>query len=333
MADSASLGNTVRKDARIAAFWNEFCLAAGVPAETPYQAWHFGDSAALAHELAELVIRGPKRATAGLAAAFDVLPHAAPVPGGYSVITEFDGTPRAVIRTVRLDTRPFRDVDADFAWDEGEGDRTLADWQDGHHRYFDRECTRLGITFSEDLPMVLERFELLYPFEAALNPVGCGPRVVQGYIPAALADSMALQAHYYARAHGFGACFEAGRLRDAGEFLGRYDPTRDGVWLLVGDGRVQGTLVIDGGKPLGVGHLRWFIVDDAMRGRGFGRRMMQLAMEFCDARFDLVFLTTFAGLDAARGLYEAFGFVLVEQANGATWGRVVTEQRFERRRR
>jgi len=54
-------------------------------------------------------------------------------------------------------------VDAHFAWDEGEGDRTLADWIDGHRRYFARECARLGRIFREDIPVMLERFELLYP--------------------------------------------------------------------------------------------------------------------------------------------------------------------------
>jgi len=163
VAEAASLDNSVKKSGAIQAFWREFCRQTGVDPATPYQAWYFGDNATLAHELADLVIQGPKRATAGLAWTFEQIPHAAPVPGGYSVVTEFDGTPRAVIRTIWLDTRPFRAVDALFAWDEGEGDRTLSDWMDGHRRYFTRECDRLGRAFSEDAPVTLERFELLYP--------------------------------------------------------------------------------------------------------------------------------------------------------------------------
>ena len=41
-------------------------------------------------------------------------------------------------------------------------------------------------------------------------------------------------------------------------------------------------------------------------------------------------LWTFAGLDAARHLYESQGFALVEEQEGARWGRVVREQRFVR---
>ncbi len=161
----AALDNTVPHDERVGAFWSNFCRQAGVDPATPYLAWYFGDSPQLAHELAELVIHGPKRATAGLVATFERIPHAAPVLNGYSVVTELDGTPRAVIRTVWLDTRPFCEVDAQFAWDEGEGDRTLADWMDGHRRYFTRECARLGCAFSEQTAVMLERFELLYPID------------------------------------------------------------------------------------------------------------------------------------------------------------------------
>ena len=193
----------------------------------------------------------------------DALPHTAAVPDGYSVVTEIDGTPRAVIRTTGLERRKFFDVDAAFAWDEGEGDRTLDDWKHGHWSYFSRECESLGRPMSEDAEVCLERFELLYPFEYALNPVECGPRIVPGYIPGGLAASCALQTHYYALHHGFGAIFEAGRLADIGVFLDRYDAERDGIWLLVDGGRVQGSIVIDGGgRQRGAAQLRWFIVSE-----------------------------------------------------------------------
>ena len=42
-------------------------------------------------------------------------------------------------------------------------------------------------------------------------------------------------------------------------------------------------------------------------------------------------LSTFAGLAAARHLYETRGFVLAEEKVGAQWGRELVEQRFVRR--
>jgi hypothetical protein len=43
-----------------------------------------------------------------------------------------------------------------------------------------------------------------------------------------------------------------------------------------------------------------------------------------------VYLNTFAGLDAARALYERAGFHLVDEIEGESWGRTMREQRFER---
>jgi uncharacterized protein YhfF/GNAT superfamily N-acetyltransferase len=321
----------VPEDDRVERFWRAFCDAIRLPATTPCQAWYFGDTPALAHELVELVLHGPKRATAGLAAANDAQPLLKPAPEGYSVVTEFDGTPRAVIRTTSVERRAFRDVDAAFAWDEGEGDRTLADWREGHRGFFTRETSAAGEAFDEGMLVDLERFELLYPFDAAMNPVACGPRIVPACLPGALLQSADLQVAYYARHHGFGPAFEAERRRDIALFLQEHDGTRDGVWLLVDDGRVRGSIVIDcrGETP----ELRWFIVDEGLAGRGWGRRLLARAMDWCAQRHPRVVLHTFSALADARRLYEAFGFAQIgREASYSGYGPTIVDQGFEWRR-
>jgi uncharacterized protein YhfF/GNAT superfamily N-acetyltransferase len=331
-AGAVAADNRVSRDGAVAAFWAEFCRAASVPEATPYQAWYFGDTAELAHELVELVLTGPKRATAGAAWAVDLEPDLGAVPHGYSVVTERDGTPRGVIRTTCLARRALNEVDAQFAWDEGEGDRTLADWLDGHRRFFRRECAAAGVPFADDMAVQLERFELLYPFDRALDAPD-GPRIVPGYLPGAIGAVATLHAGYYGPQHGFGAYFEAKVAREFSEFVARFDPARDGLWLVVGAGRVLGSVVIDGSEAAsrshGHAHLRWFILADELRGRGLGRRLLDQAMAYCrDRRVPLVQLATFAGLEAARALYEGAGFRLVREVEAETWGRAMREQRF-----
>jgi GNAT superfamily N-acetyltransferase len=244
-------------------------------------------------------------------------------------VTEYDGTPRAVIRTVALETRPLDRVDARFAWDEGEGDRTLADWLAAHTRWFERECERQGIPFSPSLSVVLERFELLYPFERALA-VPDGPRIVPGYLPGAIGAIGRLHGAYYALEHGFGVLFESKVTREFAEFAARFDPAFDGMWFAVDRGDVHGSIVIDGHGASGTAHLRWFILGETLRGRGLGQRLLDTALGFCRrAGHRHVYLDTFKGLDAARALYEKAGFHLVAEESGQTWGRAVTEQRFE----
>lgn len=133
-----------------------------VPKDTYFQVWFFGNTAELARELAGLVISGKKFATASLARVNEVKPNEAPIANGYSVVTDFEGSPMCVVRTVEITHLPFAEVDAQFALDEGEGDQTLQYWLDVHWRYFSREAAELGIDFDERSIVCCERFRLLY---------------------------------------------------------------------------------------------------------------------------------------------------------------------------
>jgi uncharacterized protein YhfF len=64
-----------------------------------------------------------------------------------------------IVRTTRVELRRFGEVDEPFAWDEGEGDRSLAYWREAHIGYL----ASVGITIDDDTPVVLEWFELVWP--------------------------------------------------------------------------------------------------------------------------------------------------------------------------
>jgi uncharacterized protein YhfF len=142
-------------------FWSDFCAESGVEPDQRYDVFAFGDSSEMADELAGLVLHGPKRATAGLLADFDAEPL--PEVGVHSIVLGGEGQPVCVIRTTVVQVKPFREVDATFAWDEGEGDRSLAYWLDAHVGFFTRMCAARGEVFSDDMATVLERFALVWP--------------------------------------------------------------------------------------------------------------------------------------------------------------------------
>ena len=140
----------------MAEFWRDFVAATGI--DGPHSAWGFA-SGPLMTELGLLVRDGPKRATAGLLAAYERDGEALPQPGDLSVILDEHGRPLCVIRTTGVELRRFGDVDEEFAWTEGEGDRSLAYWRDAHIRFFASE----GDPVDEESELVLERFDLLWP--------------------------------------------------------------------------------------------------------------------------------------------------------------------------
>jgi uncharacterized protein YhfF len=121
------------------------------------QQFAFGDSAALANELAELVLIGTKRAACWAASDSANLTSL----GQRWVMLDGSGVPKAILETVELTRKRFDEVDEAFAFEEGEGDRTLSYWRAAHRLYFERQGT-----FSPDMLLSCERFRLIERIEA-----------------------------------------------------------------------------------------------------------------------------------------------------------------------
>jgi len=147
----------------LAQFWREFARSVGgVDDERFYEAFFFGDSESLADELAELVLRGTKRATAGAVWSCEAEGKRLPAAGDLSIVTNWAGAPLCVIETRAVEVVRFNEVPAEFAATEGEGDGSLAFWRDAHQAFFTRECVRAGREFSPDMLVACERFEVVY---------------------------------------------------------------------------------------------------------------------------------------------------------------------------
>ncbi|QHC60769.1 ASCH domain-containing protein [Rathayibacter sp. VKM Ac-2760] len=116
----------------------------------------FGDSVELADELLALVRRGVKTATASLAGDEPV-----PRVGEHWIVCDGAGLARVVLLTTEIRLGELDSVDDDFAWDEGEKDRSRDSWLEGHRRYFARESPA-GIG-----TVVFERFRVVWPEEDA----------------------------------------------------------------------------------------------------------------------------------------------------------------------
>ncbi len=119
------------------------------------EAFAFGDSPKMADELGALVVAGAKTATCWAASQGQLTDV-----GKQMVMLDGKGIGWAVLETVELALRRFDDVDWAFARDEGEGDRNLQDWRDGHRGYFTREGT-----FAPDMLVYCERFRLVRVLE------------------------------------------------------------------------------------------------------------------------------------------------------------------------
>ena len=153
-------------DFAILQFWDDAAAAIGLDPEADWDAFAFGGPGMdddQVDELAARVANGVKRATTALQWEHDATEAPLPRPGDLHIILDAAGAPRALVRTTRVDVMPICDVDDEFAAVEGEGDGTLAYWQDAHFRVFNALARDLGREPALDMPVVCERFELVYP--------------------------------------------------------------------------------------------------------------------------------------------------------------------------
>jgi len=122
----------------------------------------FGDSPEMADELLKPVLSGLKTATCSALWEWEHEGNPVPNPGLLSVIVDGKDMPRCIIETVEVTLKNYNDVDAAFARDEGEGDLSLNYWREAHKRFFTRTLPAIGREFRDDMPLVCERFRVVW---------------------------------------------------------------------------------------------------------------------------------------------------------------------------
>ncbi len=138
--------------------WNQYKEINPLAGPEP-EAWAFGAAPDL---LAELVAKGVKTATASAYDKYVYYEEELPKVGDLDMVLDGQGQAIAVIETTKVTVLPFREVSADHAYKEGEGDRSLAYWRQVHEELFTKWLADIGLTFSPESKVVLEEFQVVY---------------------------------------------------------------------------------------------------------------------------------------------------------------------------
>lgn len=149
----------------VKSYWEQFL--ASLPPDSPYRtttyiAEGWGDGPALADELGALIAQGTKTATCSALWEWEAEGNPIPQSGLITVVLDGRGQPLCIVETVEVSIRRYNEVDADFAREEGEGDLSLEYWRQAHKNYFSRVLHKINKEFSEEMPLVCERFHLIY---------------------------------------------------------------------------------------------------------------------------------------------------------------------------
>ncbi|ADU29320.1 ASCH domain-containing protein [Evansella cellulosilytica] len=156
------MGSETHSQEKIERFWEEFLMKTGRPDTIEYlDVFHFELTEKWANELLRLVLIGQKKATASSLWSYEIEGERLPEVGDLSIVTDWEGTPRCVIKTTAVTIIPFSEITYDICKREGEDD-TLESWRAGHIRFYKEEGSQIGYEFNEDMPVVFEDFEVVY---------------------------------------------------------------------------------------------------------------------------------------------------------------------------
>lgn len=130
--------------------------------EAKHTVWSFGNDKRTADRLLALVLAKLKTATTSLLAEYEHDGEEIPKEGDCSVILDSEGVPSCIIVDKKVTVVPFSEVTAEHAAKEGEGDLSLENWKNNHEEFFKKTCDNCGLTFSKDMKVVCEEFELIF---------------------------------------------------------------------------------------------------------------------------------------------------------------------------
>ncbi len=153
-------------DSKTKAFWQEYLDSLLNPVDAAhrlYDIMHIGNSDASADEGATLIKQGVKTTTSSLLWEYQASNTPLPEVGSLCIVINGRGDPVCVVETVSVEIKAFAEVDASFAHDYGEWDRTLESWRAHNWALKAEKCRALGRAPTQDMPLVCERFKVVYP--------------------------------------------------------------------------------------------------------------------------------------------------------------------------
>ncbi|RED19014.1 MarR family transcriptional regulator with acetyltransferase activity [Flavobacterium cutihirudinis] len=133
----------------------------------------------------------------------------------------------------------------------------------------------------------------------------------------------------YGKEYHFSSDFEKYVIKTFYDFLEKYSPEKDRIWMAEHNNKIVGCVAIVH-QPDGEAQLRWFLLDPAFRGLGIGKRLLTDAVDFCkEKNFKNVFLLTTSMQDKALQMYKMIGFKLTQSEKVEEWGKTFYEERYD----
>jgi len=158
-------GPALPDDAALDAFWTKAKAAAPDLADD-HQVRSIGIDEETTGLILAFIKEGTKVGTFSLPWVMDAEGHPETKPGTPIILTGYDGTPEAVIRIGETWNTKFGDISEKETKLDGPPVQDLAVWKPLHREYWNGLMSRYGKSCTDDMPIIVEPFELVYPASA-----------------------------------------------------------------------------------------------------------------------------------------------------------------------
>ena len=152
-------------DKSVSEMWNNFTkLNPEFKNEAIPESDFFHNNREDANRLAELTLKGKKKASSGLYSLYKHYNVDLPKVGTKQIITDFDGNAQAIIENKSVDIVPFDKISDEYAeMDMGTDIEPLEKWKKAHWDFFESVLEESGEKPNEKMLVVCVRFETIWP--------------------------------------------------------------------------------------------------------------------------------------------------------------------------
>lgn len=141
-------------------FWSNFIKEHPELKKEKYISWHYGTNEKECTEWTEKVRKGHITGASYFVPAFPYESNPQPEVGEYSVVLDWNNKPACIINTVDIEMVPYKDITLEQV--SLEGYNSVEEWKRVHRAKYEDICEKLRIEFNEEMPILFERFKLLY---------------------------------------------------------------------------------------------------------------------------------------------------------------------------
>jgi DNA-binding MarR family transcriptional regulator/GNAT superfamily N-acetyltransferase len=179
-----------------------------------------------------------------------------------------------------------------------------------------------------DRTRLVEALETVETLLAGKSPPKA-PYVLRPHRPGDIGWIVHRHGALYAQEYGWDETFEALVAEIAASFIKDFDPRRERCWIAEKDGEIVGSVMLVR-RSDEVAKLRLLYVEPKARGLGIGKHFVEECMRFARAAgYKRIVLWTNDVLHAARRIYAAAGFRLVETEPHRSFGQDLVGETWE----